>query len=178
MKLFGLIRLSYPWKKRLAWLVRLPVIKWLLVLAVHIFATRHHVGVAVAVINQEGHVLLLRHVFHPEVPWGLPGGWLGRREGPGEAALRELNEETGLVADLGPVIYLEHNEWPPRVAIGYVARARSAPMTLSGEILEAAWFPQDELPSPLLRSSRCIIERAFALQKADFSEKHSFFPVS
>jgi 8-oxo-dGTP pyrophosphatase MutT (NUDIX family) len=63
-------------------------------------AGRHHVG-AMAVVALPGRdaagpmVLLARHTFHGD-RWGVPGGWVRRREDPAAACMREIREETGL----------------------------------------------------------------------------------
>lgn len=51
-------------------------------------------GVAGAVFDASGRVLLVRHRYARG--WQLPGGGVNRREEPGHAVLRELAEEVGL----------------------------------------------------------------------------------
>lgn len=54
-------------------------------------------AVAVAVIVQQGRVLLMRRHADDGTPlWVLPGGKLEPGESPDEAAVREVLEETGL----------------------------------------------------------------------------------
>ena len=54
-------------------------------------------AVTVAVIAEQGRVLLVhRRANDGAPPWVLPGGKLEAGESPGEAAVRELLEETGL----------------------------------------------------------------------------------
>lgn len=50
-------------------------------------------GVVIRRIDGVHHVLVIRD---PYKNWGLPKGHLENGEGPGEAALREVEEETGL----------------------------------------------------------------------------------
>jgi len=131
-----------------------------MVLGIRTFVARHRVGVALVPIDDQGRVLLLHHVFHPHVPWGLPGGWLGRNETPAACALRELKEETGLDASLGPVVHVSDEQVPPHVLIAYLARITPGEMTFGPEIINAAWFAPDEFPSPLPPFSREAIEAA------------------
>ena len=50
-------------------------------------------GVVIRHIDGVAHILVIRD---PYKNWGLPKGHLEKGEGPGEAALREVEEETGL----------------------------------------------------------------------------------
>src|SRR5438874_1163879 len=58
------------------------------------------IGAVGVVFNDRGQMLLVEHVFHPQIPWGLPGGWMDRHEGPEDTVRRELHEETGLAVDI------------------------------------------------------------------------------
>ncbi|MDO8594832.1 MAG: NUDIX domain-containing protein [bacterium] len=66
------------------------------------------VRVVAVLIVQEDTVLLVRHTNskHIEGIYGLPGGRLEEGETEAEGAKRELEEETGLVADLSDLTEL------------------------------------------------------------------------
>src|ERR1044072_8854688 len=73
-------------------------------------------GAAVLIRASEGRVLLVRE-SHPEwepeqEPWVIPGGKIEEGETPRGAAERELFEETGIVAKIGPLIgvYVWHSD--------------------------------------------------------------------
>jgi ADP-ribose pyrophosphatase YjhB (NUDIX family) len=157
-----LSNLSVLQKERLARIVRLPVVRSLLALAVKLLVARHRAGVTLVCFNHEDHVLLLRHVYHPSSPWDLPGGWLERDESPDKCVLRELREETGLEADLGPVVRLTREKKPSHIGISYIGRVnRPAQGTvLSSEILEARWFSTDSLPQKLRPATHLAIASA------------------
>ena len=157
----GYVRIPIELKKVAARLIRLRPITMFLQIAVRLLAPRHRVGVALVLVNNENKVLLLNHVFHPTAPWGLPGGWLDRGEHPAEGVLRELREETGLTARLGPVILVDHDSKPAHIALAYIGWPLSQKVTLSGEILEANWFCSDNLPAPLLKFVRRSVKSAF-----------------
>jgi ADP-ribose pyrophosphatase YjhB (NUDIX family) len=152
-------------KEMAARLIRLPLMRRLMVLGLYLVVPRHRAGVAVVVLDSAGQVLMLRHVFHPLAPWGLPGGWLGRRESLAEGALRELREETGLTAVLGPVVHTTHEGVPPHLGIAYLAWAEPGPFKLSGEIIEAGWFAPDNLPQPMYAFVYDSIQAAVAVQR-------------
>ncbi len=126
---------------------------------------RHRIGVALVAFNEADQVLMLRHVFHPATPWGVPGGWLSGQESPAEGVLRELREETGLSAVLGPAIYTVYDPHPPHIGIMFLGHIQPGPFVLSAEIIEAAWFPADRLPGPMLPHLREAIIRAAHLHQ-------------
>ena len=151
----------------MARVVRWRPVTWLMYLGIYAFVPRHRVGVSVVPIDRQGRVLLLHHVFHPHVPWGLPGGWLNRNEKPEQCAVRELKEETGLDACIGPVVHLMREDMPPHVNVAYVGYVEPAPLTLSAEILEARWFRPDALPAPLFQFTRDSIAAALRRRAAE-----------
>ena len=164
--------LSTKAKTHLAHAMRWPPLRGLLRVAVQLFAPKHRVGVGVVLLDDHGRVLLLKHVFHPTTPWGLPGGWLDRGEDPLARAKRELREETGVTtAVFGSLVHLRHEPQPNHIAIAYVAHlsARTSPtpptLTLSNEITAARWFPATEIPRPFSPFGREAISAALKSDK-------------
>jgi len=130
-------------------LVRLPLVQRLMLLGIYLIVPKQRIGVAVVALDGAGRVLMLRHVFHPSWPWGLPGGWLNRNEAPDVGALRELREETGLSAVIGEPVLISHDNSPVHTGIAFTAKLLPGEIKLSPEIMEACWFSVEELPSPL-----------------------------
>jgi ADP-ribose pyrophosphatase YjhB (NUDIX family) len=158
--------LSVQLKQRLATVMRWWPLRRLLTVAVRLFAPTHRIGVGVVLLDDHGRVLLLKHVFHPTMPWGLPGGWLDRGEDPLAGAKRELREETGVTtAVFGPLIHLRRDNPPDHIGMAYVAQVPTtspATMTLSNEITAADWFPADNIPRPFSTFGREAITAAMA----------------
>ena len=155
------LKLSNRWKEYIARVVKNPLVFQLMRLGIRVVVSRHRIGVGVVGFNKRKEVLLLRHVFHPKSPWGIPGGWLDRHEAPADCALRELREETGIeTAVLGPVININRENPPAHLGIYYEAEIDQDPTVLSAEIIEWAWFDTDNLPDNMLLAVRQAIEKA------------------
>jgi len=84
-------------------------------------------GVAGAVFDDKGQVLLVRHSYAPG--WQLPSGGVGRGEHPDTALRRELAEEVGLPAAA--------STWSAFMPARPVGSARRSPSTGS---MEAPWI--------------------------------------
>lgn len=153
------------WKKKAAQFIRFPLVYKLMRLMIRLVVPRTRVGVAVVVVNEADEVFMLRHVFHPVYQWGLPGGWLKRNEDPAVGALRELREETGLTAVLGPVVAVQHDPITAYVGVSYVATLAPGSPQLSHEIREARWFNTKTLPEPITEHTKVAIEAAVTYRK-------------
>lgn len=106
---------------------------------------RFSAGVVAVILNERGEVLLVEHVFHPYHPWGLPGGWVDRREDPANTLLRELREELELRIEVGPVLLVkvEHGN---HIDMAYLCQQAGPVGALSSELLGYRWQRPDDLP--------------------------------
>ena len=131
-------RLPHPVRRRI---VRLLVPKYL-------------VG-AVAIVRdaeapEPGRLLLIRQP--PGRRWGLPAGLLKKGEPPAVGAARELHEESGVVIapdDLTPGVpnaIVHAKGWVDTIFMGTVPASTTELIVDGGEVLEAGWFPLDDLP--------------------------------
>ncbi len=152
----------------MARLVRFRLVQRLMIWGIYLTVPSQRIGVAVVALDGKGRVFMLRHVFHPAWPWGLPGGWLKRNEAPTEGALRELKEETGLTAEIGPPLLISHGTSPAHTGIAFKVDLLPGDLTLSPEIMEASWFPVEELPAPL---NPFVKEAISAAQSSTFEAK-------
>ena len=152
------------WKNKAAKLAKTPLARLGMRLMIQLAVPRTRVGVAVVAVNDAAEIFMVRHVFHPVFEWGLPGGWLKKNEAPAAGALRELKEETGLTAVLGPAVSVQHDPETVHLGIAYVGRLHPGKLQLSHELIEAGWFSHKALPQPLTDHTRLAIDAAVAYQ--------------
>ena len=137
------------WKESVARLVRRQPFRGMMAWGVRAAGPPQRVGGALGAFNPDEEGFLFRHGFHPPIPWGLPGGWLARDEAPACGVARELREETGLSAIIGPAVCVAHEPSPAHIALAYLGWIAPGTMALNAEVLEGRWFAADELPRPL-----------------------------
>ena len=115
--------------------------------------------------------LAARRTRRGELAWGLPKGMIEPDEQPDEAALREVREETGLVAeieeDLGSISYFY--QWDD---VGVRKSVRFYLMLATGgdvadhdhEMEEIRWFgAADAIKRATYRSEREVVEKAVGI---------------
>lgn len=111
---------------------------------------RFTVGVVGVLLDQTGErVFLVEHVFHTHKPWGLPGGWIDRREEPARTAEREFLEETGLrVRAIRPLIVRLGDRRRGHMDLVYLMAFENSEQSvqLSRELVSYRWTPCDALP--------------------------------
>lgn len=121
---------------------------------------RFLVGVTGLGIDAQGRVLLARHRFGAP-QWRFLGGFLHPRERVEDALAREINEETGLVVEVGPVLEVVTGHRWQRVEIIFAYRVTSGSTVLTSEILELRGFAPNALPE-VRADQRGLIERHVA----------------
>jgi 8-oxo-dGTP diphosphatase len=163
-------------KKLLSKLWRLipAALRWRAIWALH---PRFLVGVAGVVLNERGEVLLARHVFRGENPWGLPGGIVNRGEGLTEAMRREILEETRLQIEVGPLLQVGVGDRQSNITFFFLCTIKApafgaAPqLQVSAELFEAGFYPPDALPGALKPVQESALAAALDLsrQSADLA---------
>jgi 8-oxo-dGTP diphosphatase len=147
--------------RRLALLLqKAPFLTHLLIRVFRVSRARFTAGVVGVVMNDENEMLLVKHVFHPEPSWGLPGGWMERRERPEVALVRELKEELGLEVTVEQPLVIETGYlYPSHLDVAYLCRAQGPVQHLSIELLEYRWIAIEDVP-PLFPFHRVAVEAA------------------
>lgn len=124
------------------------------------FQLRFTVSAVAVVVDDDGRVLLLKHVFRTGTGWGVPGGFIEEGEQPEAAIRRELLEETGLELERADFAFARTLKRVNHVEIIFRCKPRGLAVARSLEIKELAWFARDKLPVDLGRDQHSIIERA------------------
>lgn len=138
--------IHHRFQRRLAQLIRrIPGLVLLVYYTYRIIQPRYTIGVTGVVFNDEGRVLLVEHVFHPQLPWGLPGGWIGNNEHPARAVQRELREELALEVEVKTLIRAEKTA-RNHLDMAFLCQATNDIGNLSFELVGYRWYDTAEMP--------------------------------
>ncbi|QFG26819.1 NUDIX domain-containing protein [Actinomadura sp. WMMB 499] len=109
--------------------------------------------------DDEGRILLLRHrLWPPYRAWGLPGGYVNAGERLEDGVAREVREETSLKVAVADRPLRVASGFRFRVEAYYEAEVTGGRLDLDpAEILEARWFPVDDLPAAMSPRLRTLI---------------------
>jgi 8-oxo-dGTP pyrophosphatase MutT (NUDIX family) len=106
--------------------------------------------------DADAQVMLVRHGY--AAGWMLPGGGVERGESLAEAAVREVREETGIVAEEEPLLhgmFLNDRQFRgDHVACFVLRRFSERPVSAGFEIAEARFFPSAALPEGTTSGTR------------------------
>ena len=129
------------------------------------------VGVGAFIAHAE-ELLLMRRAKPPEAgAWSIPGGKVEPGETLQDAAVRETREEVGLdvevtrLLDLTQYFILDSgNHW---IAPSFLCRllGSSTKIFAGEEAQEVGWFPLNELPHPLTRTTRAALTAYYKQRK-------------
>ncbi|UCD63767.1 MAG: NUDIX hydrolase [Candidatus Zixiibacteriota bacterium] len=111
------------------------------------------VPAAGAVIVRDDKVLMVRRAHPPKVDWWcLPAGFMEWNEHPGETAVREIEEETGLKIKLTSFFEVYSGNDDPRnnaVLMLYLADVVGGEIQPSDDASEVRYFSFDHLPDKI-----------------------------
>lgn len=130
-------------------------------------------GVSVVVTDDDGRVLLGRRADNGN--WAVVSGIPEPGEDPATAAVREVAEETGVIAQVvavtavsaTEVVTYDNGDVAQYTDICFWARATGGEAHVADdESLEVGWFAPESLPSPLNPSSVERLARSLAYVRA------------
>ena len=126
----------------------------------HALNPRYLIGVVGVIRNPAGEVLVLRHRFRTPWAWGLPGGFIQRREALPVALARELREETGLAVTIAPaVLDVELSGTGDYLSVAFGGTAPEGTMRYSSEILDGGYFSAGALPEGMYPYHAALVSR-------------------
>lgn len=107
-------------------------------------------------IDTKERVLLVKRSVDPKKgSWCLPGGFMELGETPEQAALRELEEETGLSGKiqmlLGATSHVS-SQYNTVLVIGYLIKEYSGSLEPGDDASDAVYFEYDQLPELAFQS--------------------------
>lgn len=108
-------------------------------------------GSAAVILNDAGHVLLVKHTYG-RLNWELPGGGAEPNESMMATAVREVREETGLAVvpeAMTGVYYEPHGDFVHFVFLCRIVSDEAAFELQAEEISACAYWPIDALPRPI-----------------------------
>ncbi|MBM2616143.1 NUDIX domain-containing protein [Actinoplanes sp. LDG1-06] len=109
-------------------------------------------GASAVVRDDQGRILLLKRSDNGQ--WSLPAGMIDPGEQPAETVLREIEEETGVIAEIERLagVAMHAAEYPngdkcEYLAVWFRCRAVGGQARPDGdESLEVGWFTPDDMP--------------------------------
>ena len=127
---------------------------------------RPTVAVGAFLFDEAGRVLLIQRGKPPgEGLWTVPGGRLEPGETLAQAIAREVREETGLVAEIGPLVCVVEriSEGYHYVILDYLARRIGGTLGAGTDARDARFFDDGELAAlPITEGLLPVLERARA----------------
>ena len=115
---------------------------------------------AACVIERDGKTLMVRRAVQTGYGlWSMPGGYVDRGEPVERAAAREVQEETGLLVAVGPLIGLFSDDGNPVVVVAYAATETGGVLEAGPESLDVGFFATDALPPLAFPRDEQIIRR-------------------
>lgn len=126
-------------------------------------------AVVVLVEDVAGRLLYVRRGHEPAMgSWAWPSGFVDAGERVEDAAVREVREETGIVAQLGELLGVWSGGGDPVVLLVWRARAVGGVLQAGDEADDAAWFAVDAAPPSAFAHDASIL-RAWrrAMEKSD-----------
>lgn len=106
---------------------------------------------AVVFITDAGRVLMVRRAVDPQMgKWALPAGYIDYGEDPREAAVREVQEETGLEVRISRLIDVlgpdSRQEGPASIVLLFEAEVVGGRLEAQDDVDRAAFLAAEDIP--------------------------------
>ena len=122
-------------------------------------------AVATLVVNKANQLLLVKRSVEPaKGKWCLPGGFIETGESIEEAALRELEEETGIKGTILSLVDFFSQKSPHHGALiifGYRVNIAGGELRAGDDAQEVDFFAFDNLPPIAFLSHQALLKKEF-----------------
>lgn len=121
-------------------------------------------GAALVVRDEKGRLLMVKRSETATRSgfWSMPAGYVDYGEEVRKAAARELEEETGLIAEIGEPVFVATNFYDPAkvsVCIWFATRVTGGDLVPGDDAVEAGFFDLDDLPPLAFDTDAALVER-------------------
>jgi ADP-ribose pyrophosphatase YjhB (NUDIX family) len=117
----------------------------------------------ILVRDEDGRILLVRRKFEPyRGLWTMPAGFIEYDEDAASTAVRELEEETGLVIEIDRIHAVESCKDDPRgntVLVLFEGHSTGGELRAGDDAEEVGFFPPGDLPEIAFACQRRILGR-------------------
>ncbi len=127
------------------------------------------------VIERNGSILLGKRGQNTREPgrWSFPAGFVDRGEMVEDAAMREVQEETGLSVEVGPLLGLFSRRGETVVLAAFAAASATGEPVAGDDLERLDWFDPARLPDLAFPHDREIIAAWQALRERNAAETRS-----
>lgn len=122
------------------------------------------VGAALVVRDEQGRILMVKRSEEATRSgfWSMPAGYVDYGEDVRDAAARELEEETGLVAQIGDPVFVATNFHDPSkvsVCVWFDTTITGGRLAPGDDAVDADFFDLDDLPPLAFDTDAALVER-------------------
>jgi len=125
----------------------------------------------VIVTDETNRILLVKRNVEPKIgAWCLPGGFMELGEQPGQSALRELQEETGLSGKIDRLLGVTSSnskQYDTVLMVGYLIKEQTGTLQPGDDASDAAYFAPENLPDIAFDSHKQFISGYYLLPEVN-----------